>query len=369
MTDGDTALYAQHRSPILFPCVCCPLRPCCAVGIDRALWFGVIRGFTLTGDGDLRTSNIFVCRLGLVGAGLLLSACAAPTDLQRASLSERSGATQAIAVPPPGGPTIVDVVERRYANAIQQDVILGATSSVPGENVLRVQLFGSTGTEAGQTTLSNLPPTEGIIRREMRTAVPGVAMQISPLYAQNSYGPFGYAVGRSGRDLCLYAWQRVRGPERAAPFGTRGTIQTRLRLCQAGASEHQLLAVMYGYTITTSFGFDGWNPFGAAAPPDPRLGATGSQIFPVGAAWNETVAPPEPEPLVLRPAGRQVMASELVQTPQATPVAQPALSDPAVPPPVVTGEAPVVPPPPGASAGAPAEVPSVPAPPMPEPAS
>jgi hypothetical protein len=315
----------------------------------------------------LRTSFIFDYRICLAGAALLLSACAAPTDLQRAGLSERSGPTQAIVVPPPGGPTIVDIVERRYANAVQQDVILGASASVAGQNMLRVQLFGSTGSEAGQTTLSNLPPTEGTIRRELRTAVPGVAMQVSPLYAQNSYGPFGYAVGRSGRDLCLYAWQRIRGPERAAPFGTRGTIQTRLRLCQAGASEHQLLAVMYGYTITTGFGFDGWNPFGAAASPDPRLGATGSQIFPVGASWNETVAPaaPEPEQLILRPARQRTTASEMVQTPQAAAVAQPAPSGPAVPSPVATGVAPLVPPPPGASVVAPAATPSVPAPPLP----
>jgi hypothetical protein len=299
---------------------------------------------------------------------LLLSACAAPTDLQRSSLSERSGATQAIAVPPPGGPTIVDVVERRYANAIQQDVILSASSAVSGQNLLRVQLFGSVGTEGGQSTLSNLPPTEGTVRREMRTAIPGVAMQISPLYAQNSYGPFGYAVGRSGRDLCLYAWQRIRGPERAAPFGTRGTIQTRLRLCQAGASEHQLLAVMYGYTITTSFGFDGWNPFGAAASPDPRLGTTGSQIFPVGASWNETVAPAEPEPLILRPARRQTPASDVVQMRQATPVAT-APSGPVVPPPSATGDAPLVPPPPGASGATPTATPLVPPPPATGPAS
>src|SRR6185312_11659118 len=101
--------------------------PCCAARIDRALLFSVIRGVALTGDGDLRTSFIFDYRICLAGAALLLSACAAPTDLQRAGLSERSGPTQAIVVPPPGGPTIVDIVERRYANAVQQDVILGAS--------------------------------------------------------------------------------------------------------------------------------------------------------------------------------------------------------------------------------------------------
>ncbi|MHB2265497.1 cellulose biosynthesis protein BcsN [Aliihoeflea sp. PC F10.4] len=315
----------------------------------------------------MRTSFNFWHLLCLAGTGLALAACASPTDLQRSSMSERTGPAGAMAVPPPGGPTIVDVVERRYANAIQQDVVLGANASVPGQNTLRVQLFGSVGNEAGQTDLSNLPPTEGVIRREMRTAFPGVAMQVSPLYAQNSYGPFGYAMGRSGRDLCLYAWQRIRGAERAAPFGQRGTIQTRLRLCQAGASEQQLLAVMYGYTITGGFAADGWNPFGAAASPDPRLGAVGTQIFPVGASWNETVAPAEPEPLILRPARRAVSTSDGMRASQTMPAVQPAASSPAVPAPTVAGDAPLVPPPPGASTANPVAAPAVPAPPPTQP--
>jgi hypothetical protein len=311
-------------------------------------------------------SSAFRHALYAAAAVSLLSACAGPTDLRRASLAERAGPAQAIAVPPPGGPAIVDVIERQYANALQQDIILGANSSVSGQNVLRVQLFGPTGMEAGQTTLSNLPLTESMVRREMRAAVPGVAMQISPLYAQNSYGPFGYAIGRSGRDLCIYAWQRVRGPERAAPFSQRGSVQTRLRLCQAGASEQQLLSVMYGYTITAGFGAASWNPFGEAAPPDPRLGMTGSQIFPVGAAWNETVAAPEPEPepLILRPArAQQAPAADTVPVALPAGSAQQETSGASAAGSTAPEGAPLVPPPPGASPSAPGTVPLVPPPP------
>jgi hypothetical protein len=278
--------------------------------------------------------------------GFILAGCGTPTDLQRASTNERIGAVKALVLPPPGGPSVVDVVERRYSNAIQQDVALSAASNVPGQNLLRVQLFGPMGTEAGQTSLSNLPITETTIQREMRAAFPGVAMQRSPLYAQNSFGPFGYAVGRSGRDLCLYAWQRVTGPTRAAPFSPRGTMQTRLRLCQTGASEEALLSVMYGYTVTGGFPAAGWNPFGPPPPPDPRLGVTGKPVFPAVPQRMETVLEPEPEP-IRRPASRRAAAPAPAPAPAQVPITAPVVRGPIVPPPPSAATAvPIVPAPP-----------------------
>jgi hypothetical protein len=54
----------------------------------------------------------------------------------------------------------------------------------------------------------------------------------------------------------------------------------RLRLCEAGASEKDLLSVMYGYTLTGSFASEQWNPYGAPAGIDSRLGADAQPIYP-----------------------------------------------------------------------------------------
>ena len=259
-------------------------------------------------------------------------------------------------MPPPGGPTIVDVVERQYANALQQDIILGANSSVSGQNVLRVQLFGPTGIEAGQTTLSNLPLTESTIRREMRTAVPGVAMQVSPLYAQNSYGPFGYAIGKPPTgDTCIYAWQRIAPTTKPSGAIDRGAVTIRLQLCRHGATEQQMVEVMYKLRLDASL----FPPGRAPA----AIGRIGAPIRPVNAQGFAEVIPsavPAAPPPATPP--RQVVVAAPVVTPAVvvpTPAAgapivpspsagTPVLAGPTVPRPPVTPPQVVVPPPPTA---------------------
>ncbi len=281
---------------------------------------------------------------GVVPLIALLAGCAQPSTLERSSLNGMVPEGQAIALPPPGGPAVLGVVERRYANAIQQDIVLAADSAVPGQNFLRVQLFGPVGTDGGQTELPDRPLANSGLNREMREALPGIAMRTSPLYAQNSYGPFGYAIGRNGvQDLCIYGWQRIASTPVGGSFMNRGRVQVRLRLCQSGATEQTLLASMYGYTINTSFSPAGWNPYGSPPPVDPRLGTTGQVIQPVAVVEPPVVvASPSPAPV------RRRVAAPSMQT--ATPArAEPLTQGPVVPPPPGDTEiqrAPVVPPPP-----------------------
>lgn len=279
----------------------------------------------------------------------LLSACAqSETALVRASMASSPSAQQALALPPPGAPAVIGVVERRYANAIQQEISLATDSSVPGQNLLRVQLFGSMGREAGDTRLPDRMLSQADIGREMRQLLPGVAMQRSPLYAQNGYGPFGYAIGRSGIDLCIYAWQRISGTQAGAPFANIGSAQIRLRVCRSGASERGLLAIMYGYTINASLP-GGWNPHGVPAP-DPRLGAPGQVIVPaVSSSGYDTMLDP-PVAAAPPPAQQPRRARRPAAAP---PPPSPPPGAPIVPPPpaaaaTATGVAPVVPPPPAA---------------------
>lgn len=295
---------------------------------------------TLPGDGARGT--FFAQGFALVLIGVALAACAQPaTRLDRSSLAGSVAAEDAFALPPPGGPAVVGVVERRYSNAIQQDIVLAAAAAAPGQNLLRVQLFGPVGADGGDTALVDRHLAEADIRREMRELLPGIAMRRSPLYAQNSYGPFGYATGSYGaNDLCLYAWQRIAAPQAGAPLAARGTIQVRLRLCQTGATEQGLLAVMYGYTINASFSGAAWNPYGSAPAADPRLGTTGQPIHPLGVSGPQAVfAPTPPAAPARRPAARRAVASPVASPPAGAPVVPPPPEDEAQ-------QAPVVPPPP-----------------------
>ncbi|WP_354347394.1 cellulose biosynthesis protein BcsN [Phyllobacterium ifriqiyense] len=243
-------------------------------------------------------------------------------------------ATQAYAFPPPGGPSVVSVIERPYNNAVQQEILLSTSARTPGQNVLRIQLFGPVKPNlSGGETLRD--PQLGVanIQRELRNMLPGVAMRRSPIYVQNRYGPFGFASGRSPfGDTCIYAWQRIRPSESQTRWLTgRGSIQVRLRLCDAGLSEEQLLAFMYGFTINASFSSYSWNPYGEMASPPHNLGKPGADIYAGGPP------PPPAETLMPAPVVRSVrVASPERKAQQST--------DARAPRPVPVG--PLVPPPP-----------------------
>jgi len=271
----------------------------------------------------------------------MLAACGHETRTDRHALNRLATPADAVALPPPGGPAVVSVIERRYSNAIQQDIVLAASTRVPGQNLLRVQMFGPVGVEGGDTELTNRHLGEASIASEMRALIPEVRMQRSSLFAQNSYGPFGYAVGRhASGDMCLYAWQRIRRGG-GSPFGSNmGTIQVRLRLCQTGATEEALMAVMYGYTIVSSLNDPRWNPLGDPAPADPRLSETGQPVYPAAAGVYQPLVAPAPAP-------------------SPRPVRAPAAARPAPEPAPPSG--PLVPPPPGSPGAATVTVPPPPA--------
>lgn len=214
-----------------------------------------------------------------------LAACGAPRDGIRLTESATTvPAEEAMVMPPPGGPAVVSVISRKFTNADQQDVLLFTSAATPGQNFLRIKLFGPVGIDRdGGKSLGYASVRESVIAAEIREAVPGVAMKRSGLFLQNDYGPFGYAFGHGRQnDSCLYAWQQIRSSEQdRSGFQNGGTIQVRLRLCEEGASEEKLLSVMYGYTIRAGISKPGWNPYGAPPPVDAGLGRTSSPIRPL----------------------------------------------------------------------------------------
>ena len=288
---------------------------------------------------------------------MLLSCAGEPTRLGTGTTSV--AADEALVLPPVGQFAISGITQKRFNNALQQEIFLSTNSAVPGQNVVQVRFFGtSRAMTYGGDRLSFAPITEARIDSEMRGTLPGVPMVRSAYAVQNDFGPFGFAFGQAASgDLCMYAWQQLRAAEgEKPPFANNGAIQIRVRLCETGASEKQLLAFMYGFTINGSVDNPNWNPYGSPPPVRERLGQSGDPVWPgaepvipeaatmpalktasvpqrqpaprraVPAPVRETVAAP------VRPVLPQGMEQVVVPSPSRT--ISPSASDVRVPPPV-----------------------------------
>ncbi|MBD2748488.1 cellulose biosynthesis protein BcsN [Microvirga sp. BT688] len=221
--------------------------------------------------------------LTAAAALLTVAACAGRSDLGYAALNSEVPATRAIIVPPPGGPSVVAVLQQTYQNGISQEIALSTASLTSGQNAFYVSLLNNTASNMEIPETLSLPPlTPDRIEREMEERIPGVTMETSLVYVQNKFGPFGFATGRSSRgDLCLYAWQQIE-PDKPAVLVPGGAISVRLRLCDADANVDQLLRVMYGYTIAAYYHQESWNPYGDPPSPPAGFGQTGAPMYPLG---------------------------------------------------------------------------------------
>ncbi len=220
------------------------------------------------------------------GAGLaaltVLTACAGqPVRLGTGTTSV--AADEALVMPPVGQFAISGITQKRFNNALQQEIFLTTNSAVPGQNVVQVRFFGTArAMNYGGGHLAFAPITEARVDSEMRGTLPGVPMARASYLVQNDFGPFGYAFGQpSPGELCMYGWQQLRAAEgERPPFANGGAIQIRVRLCDAGATEKQLLAFMYGFTINGSVDNPNWNPYGSPPPLRDRLGQSGAPVWP-----------------------------------------------------------------------------------------
>ena len=120
---------------------------------------------------------------------------------------------------------MVGVTETAYENGLAQNVLLATNSAVPGQNEFVVRAL-----KTSRPTTDGRPrrraPRPDRIGEELEERFPGVDMQVSLAYAQNKYGPFGFALGRPrAGEQCLYAWQRIERGER--PIELRGRLGLR----------------------------------------------------------------------------------------------------------------------------------------------
>jgi len=267
-----------------------------------------------------RTSFQWIgCALALVS----LAACGSigGRPIESGSIATSVPIEKAYIDMPPGGPGVVGVIERRFANSTTQEIILSNRSHTPGQNMVTATLFGPVKSVTGPENVQANPAISlSAIGAEMRQVLPGVPMRVSPYFAQSRYGSFGYAMGGSAQgDTCIYAWQRIRTPDLDSNFTIgQGTITLRLRLCEPNTTEANLLAVMTGMTISSYFMAANWNPYGGAPPIPADLGKLGTTVLPTAQVTPQLAPEPAPVAVQAAPARRVVRKAAPVE---AAPVA------------------------------------------------
>ena len=254
-------------------------------------------------------------------AGLATS-CTTTGGVRQSAGPETVANEKALAFPPPGGPAIVNVIERRHKDDVEQTISLATSSSVAGQNFLKIQFLGVSGANPGLGSTPYKAVGENAIARELAAAIPGVRLARSATFVQNTYGPFGYASAQSrSGDTCLYAWQQIRaGRATQAQLQNFSMVQIRLRLCDARASERQLLNTVYGYTIAGGFRNEALNPYGAVQGADAVLARPGDPVYPDMSGYRSNATPIgyEAAPPVVRTV---IVRREAATSPQTLPAA------------------------------------------------
>ena len=129
---------------------------------------------------------------------------------------------------------VVSVQQDVRSDGLSQAILYENATALPGENRLTVD-FGAPGSSSRYLRA----PTSATVRAELRSALPGIRMQISSVPGNNAQGVFGYATGSAGRGSCLYAWQLAKGG-----MGEGYAAQVRLRFCHPTLPADSLVGLM-----------------------------------------------------------------------------------------------------------------------------
>ncbi|MBB3773346.1 hypothetical protein FHS55_003981 [Angulomicrobium tetraedrale] len=197
-------------------------------------------------------------------------------------------------LPEPGAaPRVLAVLETDYLNAVQQEIVFETHSRTVGQNAIYAVFFGPV---KGRTGSENLRKddwlNDEVLDDEMLERMPGVTMHVSNYFVQNRYGPFNYAIGNAGNgELCIYGWQRINSQTPMYAFIRSGAVLAlRLRMCQIGASEQDLLRLMYRFSINGYFLPQSWQPYGRPVGEPEGLGQVGGPLaYPSGLTGDGTV--------------------------------------------------------------------------------
>lgn len=170
------------------------------------------------------------------------------TSAQAPGLVEEVGPARALAYLPPQAGQPVSVGERRGAESLDQDIVLGGAASYAGQNRITVRMRWGDTQEARDAMRR---PTEYSIAREIDEAFPNGSVQPTSAIVANADGPIGVAAGRSGGANCVFAWQSLRTTRTGGWFEQGASIgtQVRVRLCDASLSQQQLIQLVAGLSV------------------------------------------------------------------------------------------------------------------------
>jgi Cellulose biosynthesis protein BcsN len=181
-----------------------------------------------------------------------------PLDGYQYGITEEKPLTRAFVELPWLAGQPIAVREKRYANGVEQTVILQGEAAADGENRVEVRVTQSASSDeriSGEY-LQVRNTRQEQIRSDMKEFTWGVPMKIVSAVESNAYGTYGYALGRSKMGSnCLLGWQNVKGEMKAKKaFGFMSSRKTelsiRMRVCRSDLNEEQLVSVIRGYRIT-----------------------------------------------------------------------------------------------------------------------
>jgi Cellulose biosynthesis protein BcsN len=231
-----------------------------------------------------------------------------------------------VELPMMAGP-IIAVREKRYANGIEQNMILESEAAADGENRIEVRVTqpGKSDSRIKNEYLQVRNTRLAQIQSDMKEFVWGIPMEIVGSVEANAYGTYGYALGRSKTGYnCLLGWQNVKGvmkERRMLGFTTTShtDMSVRLRICRTDLNYDQLVSIIRGMRITVDpaalmqepkmiWSNDGYNISGSQSGNGTAPGyVTEGVAMPEGIAPTQQVTTPEvatidPQPAVEEPS-------------------------------------------------------------------
>jgi hypothetical protein len=145
---------------------------------------------------------------------------------------------------------VAAVLQTEAHDVLTQRIVLKGDPDTFGENAIIVKVNEARGPWDIDAPVGL--PTRAMIASELDQDFAAVDMQLSNRFERNSFGPFGYAVGRpTPRVTCVYAWQfgvwkwaRLGEAPMGAPSMPLRPTSVRVRLCRSTLDEAQIVALL-----------------------------------------------------------------------------------------------------------------------------